>query len=313
MSEMKFILPGPEAVTLSGQTIDRLIRAGDGDAALLYLYILKARGQSTPAEAAAALGKSVGGISTAMAVLSRLGLVRFDEATETPAQGAFGGIMERPPIEEPHQYSVTEIEGELKAGSEFHALVQEAQNSLGKIMSPDELLRLYGIYDALRIPTEVILQLITHCITESRGHGIGRMPSMRNIEKEAYIKALEARKSARGEIKKALQIRDREFSETEKRYVDRWIEMGFDPGAIAIAYDRTVIMTGKLVWGYMDKIIIGWHDRNLHSTQEVSEKGRTPVFGNSISSTKTNGQKFGAPNQEEIIRMERLLHKIRET
>jgi len=326
---MKFILPGPEAVTLSGQTIDKLIRAGDGDAALLYLCILKARGQSTPAEAAAALGKSVGGISTAMAVLSRLGLVRFDEAAEAPAQGALGGFAERPPIDEPRQYSVAEIEGELEAGAEFHALVQEAQNSLGKIMSPDELLRLYGIYDALRIPPEVILQLITHCIAESRGRGAGRMPSMRNIEKEAYaweregifsldraetyIKALEARKSERGEIKKALQIRDREFSDTEKRYVDGWIGMGFEPGAIAIAYDRTVVMTGKLVWGYMDKIIKGWHDRNLHTTREVSEKGRSPATGSPASGAKTDGQKFGAPNQEEIMRMERLLHKIRDT
>ena len=326
---MKFILPGPEAVTLSGQTIDKLMRAGDGDAALLYLYILKTRGQGTSAEAAAALGKSTGGIATAMAVLSRLGLVKFDETTEPPAGDASEVTVKKPPVDEPHQYTVAEIEGELEAGSEFHSLVQEAQNSLGKIMSPDELLRLYGIYDALRIPPEVILQLITHCITESRGRGGGRMPSMRQIEKEAYIweregifsldraekylKVLEMRKSARGEIKKALQIWDRELSETEKHYVDGWIDMGFDSGAIGIAYDRTVVMTGRLVWGYMDKIMKSWHDKNLHTPQEISEKERTSINNNSSSGIKTAEQKFGAPNQEEIIRMERLLHKIRET
>jgi len=329
MSDMRFTLPGPEAVTLAGQTIDKLIRAGDGDAALLYLYILKTRGQSSSAQAAAALGKSPGGIATAMAMLSRLGLVKLDENIDSPAEGEVKDDAVKPPLDEPRQYSVAEIESELEPGSEFHALVQEAQNSLGKIMSPDELLRLFGIYDALRIPPEVILQLITHCITESRGRGGGRMPSMRYIEKAAYIweregifsldraeeylKTLEAQKSARGEIKKVLQIRDRELSDSEKRYMDGWIAMGFTPDAIYIAYDKTVIITGKLAWGYMDKILKSWHDMNLHSPKEILEKDRFPNRNDQPTHSKSTGQKFGAPNHEEIKRMERLLSKIRDT
>jgi len=329
MSDMKFILPGPEAVTIAGQTIDKLIRAGDGDAALLYLYILKTRGQSSSAEAAAALGKSSGGIATAMAVLSRLGLVRLDENTDSTEKNSNDDMTAKPPIGEPRQYSVAEIEGELQTGTEFHSLVQEAQNSLGKIMSPDELLRLFGIYDALRIPPEVILQLITHCISESHGRGGGRMPSMRYIEKaaysweregifsldraEEYLKTLEARKSARGKIKAVLQIRDRELSESEKRYVDGWIAMGFDPEAIEIAYDRTVVQTGKLAWNYIDKIMKSWHSKNLHSPQEISEKDRWQSKDDSMGVPKPSAQKFGAPDQEEIKRMERLLSKIRDT
>ena len=89
-SEVKFVLPGSETVTISGQTIDKLIRAGDGDAALLYLYILKTHGQKTSSEAAIALDKSKGWVASAMAVLSRLGLVRLDnnEETDTGAKPA---------------------------------------------------------------------------------------------------------------------------------------------------------------------------------------------------------------------------------
>jgi len=324
MPDIKFILPGPETVTLAGQTIDKLIRAGDGDAALLYLYILKTHGQSTMAEAAAAMGKSHGEIATAMALLSRLGLVKLDNNTEANSQDA----LTKTPMEEPRQYSIDEIKHELEVGSEFYALVQETQNSLGKILSPDELLRLFGIYDALRIPPEVILQLITHCITESRGRGGGRMPSIRYIEKaaykweregifsldraEEYLKALEVLKSARGEIKTVLQIKDRELTDSEKRYVDGWITMGFTPDAIDIAYDKTVLNTGKLAWGYMDSIMKSWHDKNLHTSQEVLEKGITSNKNIAYDSKKTPEQKFGAPNHEDIERMQRLLNKIKE-
>jgi DNA replication protein DnaD len=328
---MKISLPGQETITLAGQTVDKLLRTGDGDAALLYLYILKTRGQSTSQEAAAALNKSAGGIATAMALLSRLGLINLDDNTaeSPPAEPVFESA------EGPHRYTLSDVQSELEAGSAFSSVVEETQRSLGKILSPDDLLRLFGIYDTLRLPPEVILQLTTHCITESRRGGSGRMPSMRYIEKaaytweregiftldraEEYLKNLEMRKSARGEIKNALQIRDRELSSSEKRYVDGWITMGFEADAVEIAYDRTVLQTGKLSWGYMDSIIKSWHGNNLRTTQEIMEKdGRSGKNAN--ASVRTNAsvgkkspeQRFGAPDQEEIERMQRILQKIKE-
>jgi len=330
MSDMKFILPGSETVTISGQTIDKLLRAGDGDAALLYLYILKTHGQSTSAEAAAALGKSPRGIATEMAVLSRLGLVRLD-GTEAAEQEP---PPPPPPVNEPRSYSVDEMKNELMSGSDFSIVVDETQRRLGKILSPDDLMRLFGIYDSLRLPPEVILQLITHCIKECHQSGDGRAPTIRYIEKEAYIweregifsleraeeylKAISAQKSARGSIKKALQIYDREFSATEKRYVDGWIAMGFEVGAIEIAYDRTVLKTGKLSWAYMDSIIKSWHSRDIHTAQQVSDKdvrrGKSTAGAGSAGSAGAGqgGQKYGEPNREEMERMTRLLNKIKE-
>jgi len=350
MPEMKFTLPGPDTVTLAGQTIDKLISAGDGGAALLYLYILKARGENTSAEAAAALGKDSGEIETAMAVLSRLGLVQLDAGTQgtqgdgsvvsTQGDGSVvsGGSGDQftagresgagYPEEEPRKFSVQDMKKELQSGSVFFSIVEEAHRSLGKILSPDELLRLFGIYDGLRMAPEVILLLITHCITETYGRRGGRMPTMRNIEREAYIweregidslekaeahlKDIEERKSARGQVKLALQIRDREFSETEKRYVDKWIEMGFPAGAVGIAYDRTVVKTGKLSWGYMDSIMNNWHGKGLHAPQEILDKDKKQGDSADLSFKKTPGQKFGAADKEDIDRMTRLLEKIKE-
>ena len=329
MLEIKFSLPGPETVTLSGQTIDKLLRAGDGDAALLYLYILKTRGQGTSGEAAEALGKSAGCIATAMALLSRLGLIKLDSeiANEHDAAQSPDAPLKEP-LKEPRSYTFDEIKQDLAQGTDFSLLVEEVQRSLGKILSPDELSRLFGMYDGLRLPSEVILHLITHCIGESRRSGGGRLPSMRYIEKAAYkweresifslekaedyLKLLDMRRSKYGEIKTALQITDREFSASEKRYVDGWIDKGFGTDAVEIAYDRTVLKTGKRAWGYMDSIMNSWHGKDIHTALEILEKDGKPDGNAARKGRKAPEQKFGAPNNEDIERMERLLKKIKE-
>jgi len=326
MPEMKITLPGQETVTLTGQTIDKLVREGNGEAALLYLYIMKTNGQSTSGDTALALGKNAGEIATSMAVLSRLGLVKLGDTTDVPPPSL--EIEPDEPGYEPRRYTLDEIKNELKQGSDFAFVVEETQRCLGKILNPDELLRLFGIYDALRLPPEVILLLITHCISESRHTGGGRAPSMRYIEKAAYtweregifsldraeefIKALETRRSLRGEIRQAMQIRDREFSATEKRYVDGWIEMGFDVGAIGIAYDKTVVKTGQLTWNYMDSILKRWHSKGLHTPKEIREKDPWTGKGSANTPSKTGDGKFGVSGHEEIERMERLLKKIKD-
>ena len=319
MTDIRFTLPGPDTITLSIQTVDKLIRAGRGDAALLYLFILKTRGRSTSAEAAKALGKSGGEIVTAMADLSRLGLITCDNDTAPlPDEDA----------KEPHRYSPDEIRREMEAGSDFPSLIEETQRSLGKILSSEELERLMGIYDGLNLPVEVILLLVTHCISESRGRGSGRMPSMRNIEKtaytwereglftldraEEYLKNLDICKSAHSEMKAALQIKGRELSASEKRYVDSWIAMGFQRGAVEIAYDRTLLQTGKLAWGYMDSIFNSWHGKGLHTPREILEKDQIKGKPDTLRPKESSGEKFGLPNPDEYERLQRLLKKIKE-
>lgn len=316
---MKITLPGADTITLSGQTVEKLLRAGDGDAALLYLYILKTRGQSSSGEAAAALGKSAGWVASAMAVLSRMGLIQCGE--NTPESQSH-----EEPRPEPREYSSGEVRQEMLNGSDFSAVVDEAQRKLGKILSPNELTRLFGIYDNLRLPPEVIMELITHCIAESGRSGSGRLPSMTYIEKaaytweregifsleraEEYLKALEKRRDVYGEMRSALQIKDRELSKSEQRYVDVWIEMGFKADAVEIAHDRTMLKTGKLAWGYMDSIIKSWYGKGLLTPEDIKSKDTKSSVPKRIDGKSP--QKFGAADSDELERMQRLLQKLKE-
>ena len=314
MTDKKFILPGPETVTIASSTVDKLIRAGDGAAALLYLYILKSHGQMSVDEAAGYLSKPKYEIEAAMSLLARIGLIRSNDEESVPV-----------PQEPVREYSAEEVSRELENGAVFKSLVTETQNSLGKVLSSDDLVRLFGIYDGLGLPPEVILQLITHCISENRRkYGAGRLPTLRYIEKaaytwqreglftlelaEVYLKELDIRKSETFEVKKVLQIRDRQLSATEEKYVSSWLALGFGRDAVELAYDRTIIKTGKLAWGYMDSILKSWHSKGIHTKEEIMKKD-----GSSAAPSKQNkSHEHSAPNTADIERMKKLLEKIKE-
>jgi DnaD/phage-associated family protein len=314
MPDIKYSLPWPEDVTVSGQAIDKLVSSGDGDAALVYLYILRTRGADTLEQAARALGRTREAVSSAMSRLNKLGLIIYGApsraAPPCPEQG-----------DELPEYTSEDIERGMGEGTKFRELVQEVQSALGKLLSSDDLTRLFGIYDNLGLPPEVILLMVNHCIACGRNRdGSPRMPTMRYIEKAAYtweragvfsleraealIRELDARRSASAAIRSALKIGPRELSPSEQRYVDGWLSMGFGPDAVEIAYDRTVLNTGKLTWNYMDKIMNNWHGKGLHTVAEINKGDGKPARAQAAQKGRP------APDPDELRRMERLLGNL---
>lgn len=175
MADMRYVLPGSDTITLSGQTADKLIRSGNGEAALLYLFALRTGGFVSLRQAAELLSRSEKDVSSSMELLGKLGLLKYEEAA-APVQK-----------DELPEYTAADIKNELENGSVFSSLVQEIQKCLGKILSSDDLIKLFGLYDHLGLPPEVILQLVTYCTHENqRRYGPGRIPTMRYIEKAAY-------------------------------------------------------------------------------------------------------------------------------
>ena len=52
----------------------------------------------------------------------------------------------------------------------------------------------------------------------------------------------------------------------------RELDQGFGEEAICLAADRTLTNTGALKWNYLRKILQSWHERGLHTPQEIREK-----------------------------------------
>lgn len=267
---------------ISAPAADKLIAAHDGDVALLYIYRLRT-GCADPERAARDLCRTLGEVSAAEEKLRRMELLPGapDQAAEPPA------IPE--PEERLPEYRTEDILRRSREDGTFAGIVDEAAKVMGRSLSGGDMKTLFGVYDYLALPPEVILMLLHYCqelFLEK--YGPGRRLTARAIEKEAYIWAnreiltfeqaeeyirlQRSRWGQTGRIKEALGIQGRELSATEGRYVASWLDMGFDAEAVAEAYDRTVTNTGSLKWNYLNKILQRWHEAGLHTPEEIEAK-----------------------------------------
>ena len=255
--------------------VHKLLCAQNPDAALLYLYLL---GENDPRQAAEKLGFTEVRHACAWAVLHQLGLVREQKQTRMPG--------------EPPQYTEEDVVRTLDTDLDFVALRGEIERLLDKILTTEELKILIGFVRYLGMSADVIVLLVCYCKDRARKMGKTRNPSLRNIEKEAYkwaekgidtmeeaaayIRQQSLRFSRVGRIMETLQIRGRNLTAPEKRYIKQWLEMGFDEETIGLAYERSCVNTGGLAWPYIHKILSSWHEQGLHTARQVQSGDRKP-------------------------------------
>lgn len=141
---------GDESITLSGPAARRLLDRGDGDAALLYLALLRHRGTVQPRALAGELRWERGRIEAAEETLRQLGLIAPAPPPPEPAE-------ERP------DYQQTDIAGRLERSEAFRQLTAEVEKRLGKQLTAPDLGILLGLQDYLGLPEDVIYLLVCHC------------------------------------------------------------------------------------------------------------------------------------------------------
>ncbi len=253
----------------------KLLAAGSGDGALLYLYL---RAGGRPEQAESALRMSQARMGCAAASLKQLGL--WPEAPKILRPAA------------PPSYTEQDLIREMRRESGFPQLVGEAQRRLGRVLSNEELKVLLSLYDYLGLSPDVISILISYCIQRARTRGNLRMPSMHAIEKEAYhwadlgIDTMEEaaaytqlqleRQTKAGRIRQILQLGDRKLTPGEEKLVLQWMDWGFGEAEIAKAYEKTCMNTGGLKWPYLNSILKSWHEQGLHTVQAIEAGDKVP-------------------------------------
>ena len=293
-----------ESVTLSAQAVRRLLERGDGDAALLYLALLRHHGNVQPRSLAGELRWERSRIEAAEETLRALGLI-------APA-----AIPE--PADERPEYRQADITQRLESSGEFRGLVAEVERRLGKKLTTPDVGVLLGLTDYLGLPTDVVYLLVCHCAERvQRRYGEGRRPTLRQIEKEGYAWArmgIDTQKAAAEYLKKyterqgalpkymqALRLGDRPPVASEEKYLTAWQEMGFPPETVALAYDKTVLKCHELKWPYCNGILKRWHEAGLHTVEEV-EKGDRPA---------PKREQPEKPGSDELRKYVRDLHRDR--
>ena len=269
-----------ENIVLSAPVLRRLTGTKNADACLLYLC-LKQNGDAMDEEK---LRESLSWeklrFDAAKAALARAELIRLPEkeaGKEAPL-----------PAEQPPQYTQEDVMRRMEGDEAFAQLLREVERRLGPL-STASLKILLELNEYLGLPCDVIYLLVNDCIAckEAR-FGAGRRPTMREIEKEGYawarrelfsvqavdefLKKEQRRRRLYPDYMAALQMPARTPSPGEEKYIKSWLEMGFPPETVAIAYDKTMLKCHEFKWPYCNGILKKWHEKNLHTPQEVQSE-----------------------------------------
>lgn len=185
----------------------------------------------------------------------------------------------------------------LRAGQDkaLEQLLRHAEQILGKLLSPSDISSLFGMYDWLGLPADVIMMLLQYC----RQNG---STGMRYIEKcalswadegidtfekaEHRLRLLEERRQAEGRIITLFGIGGRALTKKESGYIAQWIhdmQMSFE--LIEAAYEEAVNSTGKLSFPYIHKVLQSWREQGVKTAGEAQSLPRPKAKGRRRANT----------------------------
>lgn len=270
-----------QGVALTTEELRKLLSCGCSDAVTLYLY-----------------KKSEQPLETALDAL-HFTVPQMVGATDCLRQLGLWEVVQRPTFQpERPVYTEDDVHRAIhESKGQFSKLIGEAQRRLGRTLSTEELKTLLSFTDYLRLPTDVVGLLLSYCVERARRRNM-RAPSMRTIEKEAYRWADESIDNLETacfyaqqqlqihtritQLRLFLQIEQRRLTTTEEQYLTSWIQMGFPDETIRLAFERTCLNTGGLKWNYMNSILKSWHEKNLHTPQEIAQGDSAPKNSNQM-------------------------------
>lgn len=288
-------LKAADHLALPRAHVRALLRAGDGNAALLYLLLADSGAAEEDAAICRALHWDRAALTAAEEGLQKLGLLGEKTETEQPLQ---------PPQPEKVEYSRADIAAMLEQDRNFTALRDAVGHKLNKIMTEKDDAMLLGLYDYLGLPPEVIFLLVGHCIQRTeRRYGPERRPTMRQVEKEGYrwkrlglmsqelaeeyLKDYARKQSIIPQMMDALHLGGRDPVSREVEFLERWIGWGFSPEVVEQAYERTVFKCGKMEWKYCNGILRDWDKKGLHTAEEIASRDALPAADRAVPRRET--------------------------
>ena len=294
-------------ITLSRDAVSRLLKAGSGAAALLYLAILSQQGSAHSDTVESLLGWDQRRLADARTSLERSGLLTVSapvaQVEESP---------QRP------DYTQNDVVSVLESDGTFASLLSAVESLLGFRLTTPDMQILLNLYRGLALPADVIYLLVSYCKGEvAEKSGAPRRLSLAFVEKVGYEwhrrgvdtqeeanHYIRRRHAQRQKLPRYMQIMglgDRKPSTTEDKYLMAWIDAGFDEDMIALAYDKTVVHCKELRWGYMNGILKKWFEKGIRTAAEAMALD---------APEKKAPQKEQPQQKKEMDRMKEYLQKL---
>lgn len=195
-------------------------------------------------------------------------------APQAPAQGP--GLPPKRRLVRPDTQHLAARMGESE---EIRFLMQEAQATFGKTISPAMAATLLAMCDDYGLPVEVVVMLL-HYAKDVGKTGTAYLDSVARDWAESGVFTLEAaekklqeleeHRQAWAKVQSAAGLPRRAPSRKEEDTAYRWVyQWKFTGEMLRAAYERCVDNTGKFNISYINKILEGWHKQGARNLQEV--------------------------------------------
>ena len=178
-------------------------------------------------------------------------------------------------------YSVSELNDIMDRRQSLRAMVNEAQQILGKMFNTYDINVLLGMVDYLELDEDYILLLLAHC---SR---IG-IKGLRSIERyaislidrgittasalEEQVQIIEAQHTPEGKVRSIFGMKSRSLTEKERKMIGAWAGFGYGEDVIRRAYEITVDTIHEPSMQYTTAILDRWHTEGLKTLAEIDRK-----------------------------------------
>ena len=249
------------------------------DAAALHQAILRHGGEVSPFFCGKELGWAHRRIARAMEELVDGGVLEPSAA-----------VLPKP-LKQRKTYTLPEIQALLAAFPAFARAVHAVEHAAGRRLPTADLSALTELFDFHGLSPEALELLTAQCCDEAILRGEER-PTARRIEKlglewarlgvrsradaVAAIRRMARREQTVAEVRRRLRLAPDARIPSDDAYIAAWLDWGFTPALIELAFDRTVLNCGRLNWKYCHGILESWRKNGLFTAADVVEKDAPP-------------------------------------
>ena len=261
------LLPEGELRVARCDMLDKLIAVGDGDAALLYLYILR-HGGTDGSAAARALRLSADRYERAAFTLNNL-IAPMEKAKSTTDKSA-----------EAPRYTGDELRRARLDDQTFSGLCDAAEGITGRALTEGQLRCLLTIYDYLGLDAGATIELLSYLKSEK---GTVRTTDLRREANQwadmgivtaqaaqQYLTRRADEKPLSEAIYRALGADAEQPAPKEQRVCRFALAHGFPADAVELAVHRTGQKQGHKSLDYTLGILRRWDNAGVHTVSEIT-------------------------------------------
>ena len=261
--------------------VDRYLKLAGKEQLQVLLWMLRHGGEAFSPEALAQeLALDQDAVLDALDYWQQEGLLASREGQLTPAaQPEAPQAPGLPPKRRLVRPDTQHLAARMGESEEIRFLMQEAQATFGKTISPAMAATLLAMCDDYGLPVEVVVMLL-HYAKDVGKTGTAYLDSVARDWAESGVFTLEAaekklqeleeHRQAWAKVQSAAGLPRRAPSRKEEDAAYRWVyQWKFTGEMLRAAYERCVDNTGKFNISYINKILEGWHKQGARNLQEV--------------------------------------------